>query len=163
MKRKIIIALVVALVIIQFFQIDKNSNNANPNDVKTNYPSTPAVSEILSNACYDCHSNETIYPWYTSIQPIGWLLQSHIKDGKKHLNFSEFTNRKISYQNHKFEEIIEMVKEKEMPLPSYTWMGLHPKAKLTDAQRQELVNWAQSNMNTLSSSYPPDSLVMQRK
>jgi hypothetical protein len=162
MKRKIIIALAVALVIIQFFQIEKSSNSSNPNDVKLKYPSSSTVSDILSNACYDCHSNETIYPWYSNIQPVGWLLQAHIKEGKKHLNFSEFTNRKISYQNHKFEEIIEMVKEKEMPIPSYTWMGLHPKAKISDAQREALISWAQSNMNTLSSTYPADSLVMKR-
>ena len=61
-----------------------------------------------------------------------------------------------------FEEIIEMVKEKEMPIPSYTWMGLHPKAKISDAQREALISWAQSNMNTLSSTYPADSLVMKR-
>ena len=68
MKRKIIIALAVALVIIQFFQIEKSSNSSNPNDVKLKYPSSSAVSDILSNACYDCHSNETIYPWYSNIQ-----------------------------------------------------------------------------------------------
>ena len=85
-----------------------------------------------------------------------------MNEGKKHLNFSNFTERRIAYQNHKFEEIIEMVEKKEMPIPSYTWLGLHPEAKLTDPQRQEIIDWAKSNMSLLSSTYPPDSLVLKR-
>jgi hypothetical protein len=79
------------------------------------------------------------------------------------MNFSSFTHRNLAYQNHKFEEIIEMVKEKEMPLPSYTWMGLHPEANLTDDERNQIVQWASAQMDTLKKNYPADSLVMKRR
>ncbi len=84
-----------------------------------------------------------------------------MNEGKKHLNFSEFTSRKIAVQNHKFEEIIEMVKEGEMPLGSYTWT--HRDAVLSAEQQQTLVNWAQSCMDSLAANYPADSLVLRRK
>ncbi len=89
-------------------------------------------------------------------------MAGHVKEAKEHLNFSEFTSRKIAVQNHKFEEIIELVEEKKMPLPSYTWLGLHPEAKLSDSQRQTIINWASAQMDTLKIQYPPDSLVMKR-
>ncbi|MFM8485102.1 MAG: heme-binding domain-containing protein, partial [Bacteroidota bacterium] len=86
------------------------------------------VMAVLKPACYDCHSNQTRYPWYAGIQPVAWWLAEHVNDGKRHLNFDEFTTRKIAVQNHKLEEIIEMVKEEEMPLGSYTWT--HADARL---------------------------------
>jgi len=117
----------------------------------------------MEGACYDCHSNTTRYPWYAEVQPAAWWLANHVKEGREHLNFSEFTNRRIAYQNHKLEEVVEMVKEKEMPLPSYTWFGLHPEADLTDQQRDQLTLWAQSLMAQLAAKYPADSLVMKRR
>jgi hypothetical protein len=84
-----------------------------------------------------------------------------VKEGKKELNFSDFTNRKVAIQNHKFEEIIEMVKEGEMPLDSYTWT--HKDAKLSPEQRTTITTWAQAMMDTLSAHYPVDSLVLRRK
>lgn len=85
-----------------------------------------------------------------------------MNDGKKHFNASKFTSLKIAVQNHKFEEIVEMVEEKEMPLKSYTWMGLHSNANLSDAQRQTLTNWAKAQMDTLKAHYPADSLILKR-
>jgi hypothetical protein len=86
-----------------------------------------------------------------------------VKDGKKHLNFSEFTNLPIAVQNHKLEEIIEEVQEKEMPLASYTYIGLHANAKLNDEQRLTLNTWAREQINYLKSSYPKDSLKMKKR
>ncbi|MFZ1380437.1 MAG: heme-binding domain-containing protein [Saprospiraceae bacterium] len=162
MFKKILYLLLISFIVIQFFQINKTPNNALSGDIKTKYSVSESLDKTLKVACNDCHSNETKYPWYASIQPIGWWLQAHMNEGKKHLNFSNFTERRIAYQNHKFEEIIEMVEKKEMPIPSYTWLGLHPEAKLTDPQRQEIIDWAKSNMSLLSSTYPPDSLVLKR-
>ena len=162
MFKKILYLLLISFIVIQFLQINKTPNNALSGDIKTKYSVSESLDKTLKVACNDCHSNETKYPWYASIQPIGWWLQAHMNEGKKHLNFSNFTERRIAYQNHKFEEIIEMVEKKEMPIPSYTWLGLHPEAKLTDPQRQEIIDWAKSNMSLLSSTYPPDSLVLKR-
>ncbi len=161
--KKIVIALVAILITIQFFRPTKNLSNDLTYDVSTKYMIPDSVQKILKVACNDCHSNRTEYPWYAEVQPIAWWLNYHVNDGKRHLNFSNFTSRPIAVQNHKFEETIEMVKESEMPLASYTWLGLHSNAKLTDEQREMLVSWAEAQMDTLKAQYPPDSLVMKRK
>jgi hypothetical protein len=95
------------------------------------------------------------------VQPVAWFLNHHVTDGKRHYNLSTYTKLPIAVQNHKFEELIDMVKEKEMPLESYTFFGLHKEANLTDAQRETLINWAQAQMDTLRAHYPADSLKMK--
>lgn len=163
MIKKIIIALAIVLVLIQFVRPEKNLSGDNTYAIEKAYNVPPEISTLLEGACYNCHSNTTEYPWYSNIQPVAWWLANHVKDGKKHLNFSEFTKRRIAVQNHKLEEIAEQVKEKEMPLPSYTYLGLHPEAKLTDEQRATLTLWAQSQMAMIAAKYPADSLVLKRK
>lgn len=163
MMKKILIGLAVALVVIQFFRPEKNNSGDRTHSIATKYDMPDEVTSIMKEACFDCHSNTTRYPWYAEIQPTAWWLASHVREGKKHLNFDAFTHRKIAWQNHKLEETIEMVKEKSMPIPSYTWLGLHPEAKLSDAQRQTLTAWAQTQMDKLAAEYPADSLVMKRR
>lgn len=162
MKLKIIIALLVILIVIQFFHPEKNLSNDESNGIKTAYTVPERVDVILRKACNDCHSNKTVYPWYSHIQPVSWWLANHIEEGKDELNFSTFTTRRIASQNHKFEEIIELVKEGEMPLSSYTWLGMHPEANLTDEEKNELVTWAEQQMDMLKNKYPADSLVLRR-
>lgn len=162
-KSIIIIAVLAIFVVIQFFRPEKNNSPDTEFALSNKYELTASVNEIMSDACYDCHSNRTVYPWYAEIQPIGWWLNSHVEGGKYHLNFSDFTRASIARQNHKFEEIIEMVEEGEMPLPSYTWLGMHPKADLSEQQRTEIINWARWQMADLKKQYPADSLVMKRR
>ncbi|WP_336514400.1 heme-binding domain-containing protein [Pollutibacter soli] len=162
MIRKILIVLIVLLIIAQFFRPEKNQSNDNTYHISTKYALPANVEQVLKDGCYDCHSNYTEYPWYSQVQPVAAWMNNHVKEGKSELNFSNFTQRKIAGQNHKFEEIIETVKEHEMPLSSYTWLGMHPKAKLSDEQRQTLVNWAQAQMDMLKAQYPADSLVIKR-
>ena len=162
MLKKILLGLAAVLVIIQFIRPEKNLSDDRTYDVSTKYAVPDNVKTILDVACNDCHSNKTAYPWYSNIQPIAWFLDHHVTDGKRHLNFSTFTKRPVAVQNHKFEETIEMVKEGEMPLPSYTWLGLHSGANLTDEQRQILIKWAETNMDSLKAQYPADSLVLRR-
>jgi hypothetical protein len=163
MIKKILIAFVILLIVVQFIRPAKNLSGDNQYAISTKYKVPPEVATIMEGACNDCHTNTTRYPWYANVQPAAWWLANHVKEGKQKINFSEFTNKKIAWQNHKLEEVIEMVKEKEMPLPSYTWLGLHPEAKLTDEQRVTLTSWAQAQMDTLASQYPADSLVWKRK
>jgi hypothetical protein len=163
MLKKVLIAIVAILLIIQVFRPEKNISDINTYGIATKYQVPAEVDQILKSACNDCHSNLTTYPWYADIQPVAWWLDNHVQEGKGELNLSEFTSRPIAVQNHKFEEIAEMVEEKEMPLPSYTWLGLHSNAKLNDQQRQLLVNWAKAQMDTLKAQYPPDSLILKRK
>ena len=162
MLKKILLGLGAVLVIIQFIRPEKNLSDDQTYAVATKYAVPDNVKNTLKVACDDCHSNKTEYPWYANIQPVAWFLDHHVTDGKRHLNFSNFTSRPVAYQNHKFEETIEMIKENEMPLPSYTYFGLHSGAKLTEDQKQILIKWAETNMDSLKAQYPADSLVMRR-
>jgi hypothetical protein len=149
------------LLLVQLYRPARNLSDDNSYHISKQYPVPPDVAAILEVACFDCHSNKTNYPWYANIQPVASWLAHHIEEGKGELNFSEFTKHRAAVQNHKFEEIIETVKEGEMPLNSYTWT--HQGARLNEQQRQALAAWAQSNMDSLSARYPADSLVLRRR
>jgi hypothetical protein len=159
MKKQVLVVFIVVLVLVQFIKVDKNESTDLSYDISNSYPVSNDLSQLLKVSCYDCHSNNTTYPWYSEIQPVAWWLDHHVQDGKKHLNFSEFTKTKIAVQNHKF----EVVEDKEMPLPSYTYLGLHPQANLTDNQRDLIVNWGINQMSYLKSNFPKDSLVFKRR
>lgn len=138
--KKILVVILVAFIIMQFFPIDKTNPPVNKGmDFLSIKNTKQEVAALIRTSCYDCHSNETVYPWYSSIAPTSWLLKNHINEGRKHLNFSTFAMYEPKRQIHKMEECIEMIEKKEMPLESY-YVG-HQDAKLTDAQRQELVKY----------------------
>ena len=139
--KKILLVLFVALVVAQFIGPQKNEGTLDSVDAflaETNPPED--VKLILKESCYDCHSDVTRYPWYNNITPVNYWLAEHVKDGKKHFNFSDWVGNSVKRKDHKFEELIEMVEEKEMPLNSYTWT--HSEAKLNDAQIKSVVDWA---------------------
>ena len=163
MLKKILLGLLALFLIIQLFRPEKNDSNDLTNVVTKKYDVPEEVAVILKNACYDCHTNNTVYPWYGNIQPVAWWLDEHIEDGKRHLNFSDFINLPIAVQNHKFEEIVEVIDENEMPLESYTYLGLHQEANLTSTEKDILKTWAVKQMDYLKSSYPADSLIMKRR
>ncbi|MEO6286009.1 MAG: heme-binding domain-containing protein [Dyadobacter sp.] len=163
MLKKILIGLLIILVIIQVIRPGKNLSDDQTNNIALKYPVSGEVKELLRVACDDCHSNKTAYPWYVNIQPVAWFLDHHVQEGKRELNFSTFLQLPIAVQNHKFDEIIEMVEKKEMPLESYTFFGLHQEANLNDQQRELLINWAKQQMTTLKKEYPADSLKMKRR
>jgi Haem-binding domain len=162
MIKKILIGLVAVFVIIQFFHPEKNQSNDQTYYVSRKYVYPTDVDQILKAACLDCHSNKTEYPWYSNIQPVAWWLNHHVDEGKHELNFSTFLSRKVAIQNHKLEEIIEQVEKGEMPLASYTYLGMHPEANLSTEQKTTLINWAKAQMDTLKANYPADSLILKR-
>ena len=140
MKKKILIGVVLLLVIIQFFRIDKtNPKVVLENDFITISNPPGDIAAILKTSCYDCHSNETTYPWYTNVSPIAWWVKHHINEAREELNFSEWGTFKEKRKKHKLEECIEMVEENEMPLESY--LIPHTEAKLTEVQKTELLSW----------------------
>ncbi|WOC39466.1 heme-binding domain-containing protein [Polaribacter sp. HL-MS24] len=141
--KKTAYVLLIALIVAQFFQPEKNEGSlisVVPFLNETNPPEN--VKEILETTCFDCHSNTTTYPWYNNITPVNYWLESHVKDGKKHLNFSEWTSYSIKKKEHKMDELYEEVEEGEMPLTSYTWT--HSEANLTAAQIAEVVAWGKA-------------------
>jgi len=138
--RTILMIAAVALVIIQFFQIDKANPpvEATQDFIQQTNPPT-AIAAILKTACYDCHSHTTKYPWYTNIQPFAWWIKGHVDNGNKHLNFSTWTTYSPKKKAHKIEEMVEVVEGKEMPMLSY--MVAHNDAWINADQRKALVDW----------------------
>lgn len=162
MRRRILLIIIIILIAIQFIRPAKNqSNDVLTSDISHVYTVPQNVSVILKKACNDCHTNNTVYPWYAQIQPVGWWLNHHIEEGKDELNFNEFGAYAVPRQYHKLEEVVEQVKEGEMPIWSYTL--IHTNAKLTDEEKQTLINWAQGIRNTMKAKYPADSLVIKRR
>jgi Haem-binding domain len=148
----------VVLLAIQFFRPKPNNSNDETNEIAQKFPVPPDVHGILKTSCYDCHSNNTVYPWYASFQPVlGWL-DHHIDEGKHEINFSTFATYSPRRQFKKFNEIIEQVKEGEMPLSSYTL--IHRDAVLSADQKQTLIAWAEAMKDTLKAHNPADSLKM---
>ena len=161
MKKKLIIIIGSLFLILQLFPISKNQSKEYSKDISTVEKITPDVKNILQSSCYDCHSNNSNYPIYASIQPIAWWLQHHIDEGKEELNFSEFAGYSPRRRFHKLEEIKEQIVENEMPLYSYTIV--HTQAKLSEQQKSILINWVNSTMAKMKADYHPDSLKMKRK
>lgn len=161
MKKKILILLVVLFAIIQFFKPARNiSAGKSTADISNHYSVPDHVNIILDKACNDCHSNNTVYPWYANVQPVAWWLDNHVQEGKQELNFSEFGNYSLARQYHKLEEVKEMIDEGEMPLGSYTI--IHRDAKLTNEEKHALLSWAEGIRNEMKARYPADSLVTKK-
>lgn len=161
MSKKILkwgsITIIAILVLMQFVRPEKNiAEGAQPNDIMAGYTVPENVSKTLHNACYDCHSNNTKYPWYNNIQPVASWLADHVKEGKRELNFSEFGTFSTKRKLKKLREIVKEVEEGEMPLDSYTWM--HGEAKLSEAEKQSLIEWAKGlgTIITLKEGQPID-------
>ncbi len=138
--RKWLLALAGLLVVMQLFRIDKSVPASDPamDFIAVTRPPEEIVS-TLKVACYDCHSYETRYPWYAEVAPVSWWLKNHVNEGRHHLNFSTFGARSDRDQLHGIKECVKMLEEGEMPLNSYTWT--HADARLSDAQRAQMVAW----------------------
>ncbi|WP_347374905.1 heme-binding domain-containing protein [Aequorivita sp. Q41] len=137
-KITLILAL-IALVAIQFCRPEKNSEGYKSVALfETETKPTPKVVAILKENCYDCHSNQTVYPWYSEIAPFSFFLEDHIKDGKKHFNVSDWKNYSVKKKEHKLEEFLEMVEDDEMPLQSYTLIH----GNLSEEDKKLLLQWA---------------------
>lgn len=148
-NQKILSAAVIIFLALQFIQPDHNkSDRVLPTDISKMVSITDSVKDLIKNACYDCHSNNTNYPWYSYIQPAGWLMAYDIKRAKNELNFSEFGSYSQRRQLSKLEGIANSIKEGIMPLWSYKMM--HKNAQLSANEKALLINWAQQTIDSLS-------------
>lgn len=139
--KKILLVLLIIFVVAQFFRPEKNQGDLASIEsfyADTNPPEN--VKLILKESCNDCHSDYTRYPWYSQITPVNYWLDDHIRHGKGHFNISNWDDNSTKRKDHKFEELIEMVEARTMPLESYTWG--HPEAKLSDEQIKLVIDWA---------------------
>ena len=142
MKSKILIGAVLLLVAIQFIPLTKNINQGATSIFVAAHPMDATTAETWKVACADCHSNNTIYPWYTAVQPVGFWINNHVNEGKQKFNIDAIHEKPIKKIDHKLEEMIEMLNENEMPLWSYTL--IHKNAKLSTEQKNGLINWAKA-------------------
>ena len=145
LKKYLGIILVTLLIIIQFFRIDKTVPEFSEASDFSNIQNTdPSVMSLIQDACYDCHSYKTAYPWYAEIAPVSWWVKNHINVGRDELNFSIWGEYNEGRRNHKLEESIELIEAGSMPLKSFTW--LHPEAKMDLQQKQRLMDYFRSLM-----------------
>ena len=138
--KKITVAILIVFVVIQFIPTKRNQSTVVMSTDFTNTFNVPdSILSLLKSSCYDCHSNNTNYPWYNHIQPVAWMLSDHVNDGKKELNFSEFGSYSKRKQKHKLKAIISQVKKEEMPIYAYTI--IHRDAVLSSSEQQQLFRW----------------------
>lgn len=146
--KKAAITAIVLLAVIQFFKTKENKSvQTSENAITQHYDVPENIQNILKISCYDCHSNNTNYPWYNKIQPVNWWLADHVNEGKRKLNFDEFNTYSTKKKLHKLDEVIETIRKNEMPLKSYTL--IHGDAKLSDSDKQEIETWAKKIKNEI--------------
>ncbi len=128
------LAMLILLIAAQFVPVERT----NP-PVVSETPMPPAVKEILKRSCFDCHSNETRWPWYGYVAPVSWLVVKDVTEGREHLNFSEWDNLSLKKKRKRLEECVEEIEEEKMPMPIY--LITHPKARVAPEELALLRNW----------------------
>ncbi|MBS1573126.1 MAG: heme-binding domain-containing protein [Bacteroidetes bacterium] len=137
---KIIGIILLVLGLIQLIPVDRNNPPVKGNEDFVKIFNTPStVQEILKSACYDCHSNETIYPDYAYIAPISWAIKDHINEGREHLNFSVWATYNKDLKKNMLENAIADLEQNRMPMAGY--MVYHPNSRLSDAQKKLVIRY----------------------
>ncbi len=134
-----LLVLIAALIISQAFRINKS----NP-PIQGDVGATPEISALLHRACYNCHSNETVWPWYSNVAPVSWLLASDVSEGREKLNFSAWSIYDAGLKSKKLNKIAEETGGGGMPPWYYTMV--HPEARLSAAEREKIRNWTQAGL-----------------
>lgn len=138
--KKVLLMILAVVVLLQLIPVDRsNPEYDEGKDFLSATQASTEVTEIVKAACYDCHSHQTVWPWYAYVAPASWVISNHVEEGRDELNFSEWTEYETGKKDHKLEECIEALTEGWMPEQSY--VRLHKEAKLTDEQRAVLVNF----------------------
>ena len=139
----IALALSIAFVAVQFYRPDRaNPPTAQAETLEATTDLPENVAQILNRSCSDCHSNQTLYPWYSNISPFSWLLADHINEGRRELNFSVWKTYSPKKKRHKYDEICEQVTSGAMPHNQYLW--IHRDARLSEADKKVLCDWAET-------------------
>jgi hypothetical protein len=128
------------MIVLQFFPVKKSINQSIPtSDFISVSVTSPEVGKLIKNACYDCHSYETVYPWYFKIAPVSWIINSHISEARDHLNFSDWGSNSKDEQNDILKACLEEINNNEMPLFSYKIM--HPLSRFREQDKTLINNW----------------------
>ncbi len=148
MLKKTLFGLLALFIIIQFIpnELPKVTLD-NENDLLKNNNFPKEIQHLLKTSCYDCHSNETIYPWYSYVAPISFLVKRDTKEGRKELNFSNWKKLNKKKKAKHLTDIIEEIEEGEMPFPPY--LITHSDARMSDESKQKIMDWADSYAESL--------------
>ena len=137
------LVVIVGLIIIQFFQPERNLGGDNPDsDPLAGFSIPDSIAVLIKNSCFDCHSNHTNYPWYNRISPFSWYLDKHITEGKAALNFTDFENMGKSRKIGALGDICEELESGSMPLKSYLF--IHRKARIGSSDVEAICSWSES-------------------
>ena len=156
MKKIIKKILFIGLIIFLLMQLYQPARNESfEQDITANFTKVynvpKNVEAIVRTSCYDCHSNNTNYPWYSNVQPVGFVMEHHNNEAKEDLNFDEWGNYSKRKQENKLDRIVKQIKSDEMPLASYTL--IHKNARLTTVQKKEVMDWISKIKDSISSQY----------
>ena len=144
-----VIVLVVILIGIQFVRPALTNPPVDESQtINAQMQMTPEVASILDRSCRDCHSNKTVWPWYTKVAPVSWWLSNHVNDGRRSLNMSEWGKLPNDRQERKLRQICDEVQDSVMPLSSY--LPMHPKAKLSEQDKKTLCDWTDKERERLA-------------
>ena len=147
--KRIFLGAAIVFVAIQFVRPAKNlATGPQPNDALVCYPASAEVKQLLTVACYDCHSNNTRYPWYAEVQPVGWWLSQHVLDAKHSFNFSELAAYSPKTAGRRLDACIDEITDHTMPLSSYRIT--HKDARLTEAQIKVLSDWFEETRDLIA-------------
>ena len=129
---------IIVLIGIQFIYVNVPAKIESNPEYEIKAPKE--IMSILKHSCYDCHSNESTYPWYDRIAPVSWFVKTHVKNGRKVVNFSLWNSYEIKKQKFFIDKLGKSIVIR-MPMPSYLW--LHPEAKLSNEERKQLEAWGE--------------------
>lgn len=150
MNRKVktvLLSLLALFFLIQLIRpVRHHGGQVSENDIAGIYPVPEKVQAILKKSCYDCHSNRTVYPWYSELQPLRWWMDNHVNEGKEQLNFSEFGKYSERKRQSKLKSIAGRVADETMPLKSYTM--IHRNSGLSPADKALLAEWLKTCCNS---------------
>ena len=140
--KKVLLVILVVIILIQFIRPEKNESAIAMNDITTVLEVPEDVKQLIKTSCADCHSNKTVYPWYSEIAPVSWYLAQHVNEGKEHLNFSEWAAYNNNQKSHIINDLKEVLEDHEMPLKSY--LIIHKDAEMTQNNYETLLNWVKT-------------------
>lgn len=147
--RRPLLVLLTLFAVIQLIRPARNQSvQSVPSDISNSVSIPDTVYRLFKNACFDCHSNNTEYPWYSDIQPVGWLLARDIKNGKAKLNFSELASLSSRRRSSKLQEIKNQIRDDAMPLPLYRLT--HQIALLTDEDKERIFTWIENANDSIN-------------
>jgi hypothetical protein len=150
--RIIFVLVILILVGLQLVHTPRNeSTHHSKYDLFAKYPAPAAIEGALRESCYDCHSDNTRYPWYDTIQPVAWWVGRHVEEGRDHLDFSEFGRYSTKQAARKLSEAYDEIDDDTMPLKSYRL--LHPKSRLSPQIKKQVLAWLEATQDKIE----PDS------